>query len=76
VSDIDRLIKPDYLATVCSRCRCASCWHGVFMCMDSRCASTVDVPASVLRAEDREHPSNFSRAALLRICGVVREVSA
>lgn len=62
----------DYVVTVCSACRCASCWHGVFMCERSRGASTVDVPASVLATEDREHEFYFSEANLRDVCGQIR----
>ena len=65
----------DYLVTVCSACRCASCWHGEFMCERSRDASTVEVRASELRGEDREHPSNFAPERLREVCGDVRYVS-
>lgn len=67
-----RMPKTDYLVTVCSACRCASCWHGEFMCDASRTAGTVNVRASVLRAEAREHPDNFSTAKLQWVCGAVR----
>lgn len=62
----------DYLVTVCSACRTASCWHGEFMCERSRDANVVDVRASVLRSEKREHPDNFSEAKLYNVCGDVR----
>lgn len=65
----------DYLVTVCSACRCASCWHGEFMCQQAKNAGTVDVLASVLRAENREHPDNFSIAKLQEVCGSVRYVA-
>lgn len=65
----------DYLVTVCSACRCASCWHGEFMCDASRTAGTVNALASGLRAEDREHPDNYSIAKLHEVCGSVRYAS-
>lgn len=65
----------DYLVTICSVCRCASCWHGEFLCEESRDAGTVDVLASVLRGEDREHPDHFSIAKLTEVCGSVRYVA-
>lgn len=67
----------DYLVTVCSVCRCASCWHGEFMCEASQLARTVEVPASAseLRGEHREHPSNFSAEKLRDVCGTLRYVS-
>lgn len=62
----------DYIVTVCSACRCASCWHGEFMCQASRTAGTVDIRASVLRGERREHSIHFSVAKLREVCGYVR----
>lgn len=62
----------DYYVTVCSACRCASCWHGVFLCGASRNAGTVEVRASELLQDDREHPSYFSAAKLREVCGNVR----
>ncbi len=63
---------PDYYVIVCSACRCASCWHGESLCQASRTAGTVEVRASELRREDREHPSYFSEAKLREVCGSVR----
>lgn len=62
----------DYYVTVCDKCRTASCWHGEFMCQRSRSAGTIDVLASVLRQEDREHASWFSEENLMNVCGHVR----
>lgn len=67
-------IKSDYMVTVCAACRCASCWHGEFMCQQSGTANTVDVAASVLRAENREHASNFSEGKLMNVCGNVKYI--
>jgi len=63
----------DYYVTVCKECRTASCWHGEFMCQKAQHADVVDVLASVLCAENREHPENYSREKLLDVCGVVRD---
>jgi len=65
----------DYLVTVCDACRTASCWHGVLMCQRSSGAGTVNVLASVLQDEDREHRDNYSVAELVRVCGSVRYVT-
>lgn len=65
----------DYYVTVCSVCRCASCWHGEFMCQQAQEAGTVDVLASRLRQENREHLDNFSIARLSEVCGAVRHVA-
>lgn len=42
----------DYYVTVCLSCRCASCWHGIFLCPASRTAGTIDVLASVLQTRE------------------------
>jgi hypothetical protein len=67
--------RADYWVTVCSECRCAACWHGEFLCERALVSGTVDVLASVLRREDREHRSNFAVAKLRKVCGVVRLVA-
>lgn len=67
-------LKTDYWITVCSACRCASCWHGEFVCDRARGAATTQTLASVLSCEDREHPSNFSEDRLRAVCGTVRYV--
>lgn len=64
----------DYLVTVCASCLTASCWHGEFMCGNSRTANVIDKRASELRELGREHSSNYSRKKLLKVCGEVREV--
>lgn len=66
-------MSKDYLVTVCSVCRRASCWHYVFPCAKARTVGTVDVLASALTKEDREHASWFSRERILEVCGQVRE---
>jgi hypothetical protein len=67
---------PDYYVTVCSACRCASCWHGEFMCDGAWLgAGTVEALASVLRGEDREHVSNFNPEKIEAVCGSVRFVA-
>lgn len=62
----------DYWVTVCSACRRAICWHGTMMCDEAIGASTVEVSASQLATEDREHPDWYSRKRLLEVCGYVR----
>lgn len=66
------LSMPDYYVTVCSVCCCASCWHGEYMCKDTRGAETIEALASALHQEAREHPDNFSIAKLTEVCGAVR----
>lgn len=65
-------MSKDYYVTVCSVCRCASCWHGEFRCDASRGAGTVEVLASELLREKREHRSHFSIGKLREVCGGVR----
>ena len=64
----------DYYVTVCAECLTASCWHGEFMCQRSRDADVKTVRASELDAANHEHPGNYSRTKLLRVCGTVKEV--
>jgi hypothetical protein len=64
----------DYLVTVCSACKKASCWHGDFFCEESGSAGTVDIPASQLAKMLLEHPSCYSTKRLLEVCGTVRYV--
>jgi hypothetical protein len=65
----------DYIVTVCAECLMACCWHGELMCWESRGARTKDVRASELLKLGAEHPSNFSRAKLLKVCGSVQDVT-
>lgn len=59
----------DYLVTVCDKCRMASCWHGTFMCQQSDDAGTIEVLASTLDGEGREHPTYYSVKRLTAITG-------
>lgn len=65
----------DWYVTVCDKCFTASCWHGEFMCWDSKAAGTREMMASELDAIGYEHPSHYSREKLLEVCGVVVEVA-
>lgn len=69
------MIDRDYWVTVCAACRCASCWHAEFFCASARTASTTEAKASLLRDEDREHPSNYSVDKIREVCGSVRYVA-
>lgn len=42
--------------TVCAACLRASCWHGDFMCEQSKRAGTVDKTVGDLTHLNREHP--------------------
>ncbi len=66
----------DYWVTVCDRCFMAVCWHGVFSCQESQFAGTTRKRASELRQLNLEHPGNYSRSELLKVCGQVDEVNA
>jgi hypothetical protein len=41
---------------VCSACKRASCFQGVWFCEEARSASVVWLSVDVLRELDREHP--------------------
>lgn len=56
--------------TVCDKCFMASCWHGVFMCNESRYAGTVEKYADELDQLNLEHPSHYSEEAITRSTGV------
>ena len=51
------IYEADRLVTVCSECKRASCWQGIFYCDDYRTAGTVDMRVGDLALLDREHPS-------------------
>ena len=54
-------LTAEKLVTVCSECRMASCWHGIFMCDLAQDAATMDLPVSELRKLDLEHPSYWEQ---------------
>lgn len=60
----------EYNVTVCSRCKCASCWHGIHMCQKSSGAGTEDIPLSRLRAMSLENESYWSPEHLEKITGI------
>lgn len=66
----------DYLVTVCSACRTASCWHHEFVCDDYRSAGVIDLPASELRKLGLEHESNYSVEKLTEVYGVKPQEAA
>lgn len=65
--------RKDYLVTICDACLRASCWHGIFFCDAAAAAGTRDIPAKELRKLYAEHPSYYTRMALMRVCGTVTE---
>lgn len=48
--------------TVCDKCLCASCWQGVFMCDETRGASTTEKTVDELRKLDLEHPCYWGKS--------------
>lgn len=50
----------DPVITVCSACKKASCWQGIFMCDSSYSASTVNRKVSTLIKLDEEHPDYWN----------------
>lgn len=66
-------MKRDYWVTVCAECLQASCWQGEFYCQRAKSADTMRVRASYLRKARREHPSYYTRARLIEVCGAVED---
>lgn len=50
--------------TVCDRCFCSSCWHGIFLCDYSTSAGTVEKTVAELIDLDRENQDYYSRRFL------------
>ena len=57
------------LIEVCSECLTASCWHGEFMCDNSRSAGTELRTVYQLRKLNKEHPDSWSDETLNKIYG-------
>lgn len=57
------------VVTVCAECFRASCWHGEWLCEESRHADLVDLPVSRLRELNREPAENYSTARVREVCG-------
>lgn len=55
--------------TVCDKCLTASCWHGIFMCNESGGAGTAEKTVDELDVMGLEHPDNYSRDEIERVCG-------
>jgi len=51
----------DWTITVCSACKCATCWQGEFYCQDYRTAGTVEITIREARALNRENPTWWLR---------------
>jgi hypothetical protein len=50
----------DPTITVCSKCKKASCWQGIFLCDDAYSAGTVKRKVSTLIKLDDEHPDYWN----------------
>lgn len=48
------------LVTVCSECKMASCWRGIFVCDKAQGAGTMQLPVWRLRQLDREHSDYYA----------------
>jgi len=46
----------DYPVTVCDSCLRASCWLGIFFCMNSHAAGTIEKTVHELHPLGRENP--------------------
>jgi len=61
-SQIKRLrLRDGSKITVCSACKRACCWCGIFMCEDARGSSTVEITIAQARILDRENPDYWLR---------------
>ena len=60
----------DYKVTVCDKCKCASCWHGIYMCYDSDIAGTQEIFLSKLRKMSLESDDYWTPEHLEKITGV------
>ena len=54
---------------VCDNCLCASCWHGEFMCDDSRSAGTTLKTVAELSKLGLENKEHYSREKFLMVYG-------
>lgn len=59
------------LVTVCAACLTASCWHGEFMCSESRYADITKKTVAELDSLHREHPDNYSVDKILKVYGSI-----
>lgn len=51
----------DHEVIVCAACQRATCWHGTFMCDESKWADITTLPVSELRKLKLEHPSYWTK---------------
>ena len=53
-------LRDNKVITVCNACLCATCWHGLFLCNESRNAGTVEKKVRDLKKLNLEHPKYWS----------------
>jgi hypothetical protein len=58
--------------TVCSECKQASCWYGLFMCDKAQSAGIILLPIRELRKLNLEHPSYWTEESVRKYTGVSR----
>jgi len=52
--------------TVCDNCLQASCWHGIFMCDNSRYAGTIEKTIEELEILNLEHSDYWFKEVFLQ----------
>lgn len=57
------------IVEVCSECKCASCWYGIFMCNESASADLEKYTVAELRVFDVENECNWSDDMMTRVYG-------
>jgi hypothetical protein len=60
--------ETDYIL-VCSECKRASCWRGLFMCEEARGAGSVAIKVEQLRELGLEDPSYWASDAGQKVAG-------
>lgn len=57
------------LVEVCAECGTASCWHGEFMCWESKHAGTEKKTVAELNRSNLEHKDNYSKEIIKKVYG-------
>lgn len=52
--------EDERLVTVCSACKMAACWRGIFMCDEARGANIEQLPVRKLRELNLEHSDYYA----------------
>ena len=55
--DLGSILDGEEDIVVCDKCHTASCWHGIFLCDESRNAGTTTLKRKELIEKKLEHPS-------------------